>query len=212
MPSSADHACRLLAETLKHLCDDSGNLYEVAFFCGQVSALISLPAPVLFNEMQAAFLQSIEHTSYAGEAVPDRLELYMADVHAGLKAGAAYPLRTVRAAATIESLNPLCVEWHRFPRWLEMRFKRIFGNKTHPLDGFSSVTADIPGADQIGGIFDHWGRCGYLFISEPYDYHNSDDETLKAFCAKVRASFRLAPVPYHHPKTQRIEIFAKVKS
>jgi hypothetical protein len=210
MPTSIELAVDLLCANWNDLLIvGKADLYESGFFCGQIQKLTQISEETLFGQIKAAFLQSIESTIYANEAAPDRLESYTADIRAGLKAGAQFPITTIRKGATIQSLNPLAVKWHSFPPWLTAKLRKLYGAKVHPLDGFSRVTAGIPGADQLGGVFDHWGSCGDLFVSEPYDYDPSDDETLEAFCTKVGAGFRIAPVPYHHWKTTRVEILAK---
>jgi len=207
--TNMDRAMILLRKTLECQCAGSPYLYRNAFYAGQVSKVIKTPVSIWFNEFRAAFLMGIEGTADAELAAPDRLPLYLEDVTAGLANGAKFPLNRVHEGQTIKDLNPLAVVWHEFPPWFVALMRRVYGKQTHPLTGFSRIRAGIPGIDTPGSVFDHWGRTGNLLVTEPYDYHSSDGDTLKAFCAKIGANFRLAPVPFHHQKTQRIEIFSK---
>lgn len=208
--SSADNAMTLFRKNLEEICAGKGYcLYQGAFYAGQVQRLMQVPSDVLFNEMRAAFLMGIKGTEDAHIADDqERLALYTEDISEGLKAGAQFPVTVIRTPTDINNLNPLRVNWHAFPTWLRVHLKQSFNRRTHPLAAFEGIVGGITGHDLFSSAFDHWGSdvTDTLLISEPYDFKQHDGEFFQKFCDRVNASYRLAPVPYHHHRTQRVEI------
>src|ERR1019366_4603395 len=91
---------RLAAGNVRHL-------YQIGFYAEQVQRLIKADTTLLFEDIKAAFIRSIELGNCDAEfSDPDRLPVYLEDISAGLANGAYYPVAVVHPSNTTGSLNP----------------------------------------------------------------------------------------------------------
>ncbi len=91
--------------------------------------------------------------------------------------------------------DPNEVQYYKVPRWLVKQIRlwcrqhRVKVNRYDIIQTF---------AESVEWHIDHWGRCGEIFVNEPYE-RPGDIEANHRVASILGIEFAQAPVSHHNP-------------